>query len=147
MSTFSNNVGEYKVTFSSINTDASEYSPMYYKDGLLFISNRQQKNRYAFQWDRTSYSDMYIVDKLEAITVGEPDSVNNQPAAAPYLLRGKVRSSYHEGPAVLLPEGSLLFTRNNIPQAAQTGKLLPVFPTTTMTIQQAIQQFHRTERY
>jgi outer membrane protein OmpA-like peptidoglycan-associated protein len=113
MSSFSNNVGEFKVTFSSINTDASEYSPMYYKDGLLFISNRQQKNKYAFQWDRTSYSDMYIVDKLETITGGEPDSVNNESEAVPYLLRGKVRSSYHEGPAVLLPEGSLLFTRNN----------------------------------
>lgn len=141
---FSNNAGEFRVIYSSINTDASEYSPMYYKEGLLFISNRQQKTRYIFQWDRTSYSDIYIVKDLEDITEGEPDSakraekakiskfiasnydgerslmslfsssrVNDKPGAEPYLLRGKVRSSYHEGPAVLLPEGSLLFTRNN----------------------------------
>lgn len=145
LNTFSRNAGEFRVTYSSINTDASEYSPMYYKDGLLFISNRSQKTRYVFQWDRTSYSDMYIIDKLEDITEADPDSseksgkskaskymaANNETERSilslfasskpkeeergtePYLLRGKVRSSYHEGPAVLLPEGSLLFTRNN----------------------------------
>jgi len=141
---FSNNAGEYRVTYSSINTDASEYSPMYYKDGLLFISNRAKKTRYVFQWDRTSYSDMYIVKDLEDITEGEPDSdkraekqktskvtassyggerslmslsssqrINEDSGTEPFILKGKVRSSYHEGPAVLLPEGSLLFTRNN----------------------------------
>jgi len=144
LSLFSSNAGEYKVAYSSINTDDSEYSPMYYKNGLLFISNRHQKNRYVFQWDRTSYSDMYVIDDLKDIKEAEPDSsmLGEKKKAAKYtasnyqaersllslfstpkqeegtadqpaLLRGKVRSSYHEGPAVLLPEGNLLFTRNN----------------------------------
>lgn len=146
LSSFSRNAGEYRVTYSSINTDASEYSPMYFKDGLIFISNRSQKTRYIFQWDRTSYSDMYIVDNLEDITEVDPDSTvkglksksfsksrasnsstersilslfasskpdSEEQDSEPYLLRGKVKSSFHEGPAVLLPEGSLLFTRNN----------------------------------
>lgn len=146
LNSFSRNAGEYRVSYSSINTDASEYSPMYYKDGLLFVSNRSQKTRYIFQWDRTSYSDLYIIDKLEDITEADPDSVGKSVKASkpskyiaansdtersilslfasnraestdegsePYLLRGKVKSSFHEGPSVLLPEGSLLFTRNN----------------------------------
>ncbi len=146
LNSFSRNAGEYRVSYSSINTDASEYSPMYYKDGLLFVSNRSQKTRYIFQWDRTSYSDLYIIDKLEDITEADPDSVGKSDKASkpskyiasnsdtersilslfasnkaestdegsePYLLRGKVKSSFHEGPSVLLPEGSLLFTRNN----------------------------------
>jgi outer membrane protein OmpA-like peptidoglycan-associated protein len=142
LSAFSANAGEYKITYSSINTDDSEYSPMYYKDGLMFISNRSQKTRYVFQWDRTSYSDMYIVKDLSTITEGEPDSAKRaeklkaskytaasdgekslmslfasskteDPESTPYLLRGKVRSNFHEGPATLLPEGTLLFTRNN----------------------------------
>ena len=143
MDAFSANAGEYSVVYSNINTDASEYSPMYFKDGLLFISNREQKNRHVFQWDKTSYSDMYVVNDLGDITEGEPDSakraeklkasrytasydrerslmslfssskVNEGPTNEPHLLRGKVKSTYHEGPAVLLPEGSLLFTRNN----------------------------------
>lgn len=146
LNSFSKNAGEYRISYSSINTDASEYSPMYYKDGLLFVSNRSQKTRYIFQWDRTSYSDLYIIDKLEDITEADPDSVGKSgkeskptkyiasnsdtersilslfasnkaertnEGSEPYLLRGKVRSSFHEGPSVLLPEGSLLFTRNN----------------------------------
>ncbi len=146
LSSFSKNAGEYKVKYSSINTDASEYSPMYYKDGLIFVSNRSQKTRYIFQWDRTSYSDLYIIDKLEYIKESQPDttgksvketkstkkinsnsntenslisllgssnSSNKELDSVPYLLRGKVKSSFHEGPSVLLPEGSLLFTRNN----------------------------------
>jgi outer membrane protein OmpA-like peptidoglycan-associated protein/tetratricopeptide (TPR) repeat protein len=146
LNSFSQNAGEYKVTYSSINTDASEYSPMYYNDGLIFVSNRAQKTRFIFQWDRTSYSDLYIVDNLEDIKEADPDSVgvevkdskpskfiasnsgsersvfslfasskdeSTDESTEPYLLRGKVKSSFHEGPAVLLPEGSLLFTRNN----------------------------------
>jgi len=146
LKSFSKNAGEYKVSYSNINTDDSEYSPMYYKDGLLFVSNRAQKTRFVFQWDRTSYSDLYIIDKLEDITEIDPDSVgksdidskplnsiaskpfkeksilslfsssstgSKEEGSGPYLLRGKVKSSFHEGPSVLLPEGSLLFTRNN----------------------------------
>ncbi len=137
--------GEYEVIYSSINTDASEYSPMYYRDGLLFVSNRQQTSRFIFQWDRTSYSDLYVIDDLSNITASHPDSLgssqykttkyvasqhdgssflsvfgspeaNKGNSEEPYLLRGKVKSNFHEGPAVLLPEGSLMFTRNNYAQ-------------------------------
>ena len=141
---FSKNAGDYRVVYSNINTDNSEYSPMYYKDGLIFVSNRQQKNRYVFQWDKTSYSDLYIAKDLKDIIGVNPDSVkqeaNNlktrstgsdinsensllslfsssgskqEDGHEPYLLRSKIRSSYHEGPTALLPEGSLMFTRNN----------------------------------
>ncbi|MFZ4101083.1 MAG: OmpA family protein [Sphingobacterium thalpophilum] len=146
LSSFSKNAGDYTVKFSSINTDASEYSPMYYKNGLIFVSNRAQKIKFVFQWDRTYYSDLYIMDNLDDINEADPDSVvaankdskpsgfvasnsgtdrsklylnssskvkNKQERSEPYLLRGKVKSSFHEGPSVLLPEGSLLFTRNN----------------------------------
>lgn len=140
---FSANAGEYKVKFVNINTEDSEYSPMYYKSGLMFVSNRAQKTRFVFQWDRTSYSDIYILNDLKSLE--EADSTKKSESARsegylaqtdskdrsllglltssskkavsnendPYLLRGKVRSSYHEGPFVILPEGSLLFTRNN----------------------------------
>lgn len=141
---FSTNAGEYRVVYSNINTDDSEYSPMYYKNGLIFVSNRQQKNRYVFQWDRTSFSDLYIAKDLKDIIGVNPDSAKQEAIKRkaryssgeintersllslfssstseqeeghePVLLRSKVRSSYHEGPTALLPEGSLMFTRNN----------------------------------
>lgn len=144
LNAFSSNAGDYRVAYSNINTDNSEYSPMYYQNGLIFVSNRQQKNRYVFQWDRTSYSDLYIVKDLKSIVGVKLDSVNqevnsdktritatednsensllslfasssskSEDGDEPYLLRSKIRSSYHEGPTALLPEGSLMFTRNN----------------------------------
>lgn len=135
------NSGNYKIRFLNINSDDSEYSPMYYKNGLLFISNRPHDLRFVFQWDRTSYSDIYIVDDLKSIVEAEPSNATEEEKTGmpirdtkdrsligllkssgekeihtneePYLLKGKVRSSYHEGPAALLPEGNLIFTRNN----------------------------------
>lgn len=153
------NTGEWKVDYTNINTDAAEYSPMFFKDGLLFISNRQPKSRYTFHWDQTPYTDMYVIDHLEDITATEPQdstdeaaaervlakSGNDQPisflslfaskkpkpvadiegVAEAHLLRGKVKTTYHEGPAILLPEGSLMFTRNNyngkVAQKSSTG--------------------------
>ncbi|HEY1009513.1 MAG: OmpA family protein [Daejeonella sp.] len=128
----------WKIEFLNINSDASEYSPMFYKDGLLFISNRQEKSRYMFAWDQTPYTDMFVVDHLEDIHESDESSVerrlkgqNDKPNSLltllfrskkadsvgageiARLLTGKIRTSYHEGPAVKLPEGSLMFTRNN----------------------------------
>lgn len=135
----SKNEGEWDIEFLNINTDASDYSPMYYKDGLLFISNRQQKTRFMFAWDQTPYTDMYVIDDLSDIIESDeaaverrlsgnndnkPNSIislifsgNKSNASSPgkgvRLLRSKVKTSYHEGPATRLPEGSLMFTRNN----------------------------------
>lgn len=130
--------GNWEIEFLNINSDASEYSPMFYKDGLLFISNRHEKSRFMFAWDQTPYTDMFVVDNLEDVREsdessierrlsgksekpnslvtllfghGKPDSAGASEIVR--LLQGKVKSSYHEGPAVKLPEGSLMFTRNN----------------------------------
>ncbi len=146
MSAFSN-TGDWKVDYININTGAAEYSPMLFKDGLLFISNRQPKSRYTFHWDQTPYTDMYVIDHLEDIMATEPPDSTDEAAAERVLakapgkepvsllslfaskkpkqiddeegiveahpLRGKIKTTYHEGPAILLPEGSLMFTRNN----------------------------------
>ncbi|SKB82281.1 OmpA family protein [Daejeonella lutea] len=130
--------GNWDIEFLNINSDASEYSPMFYKDGLIFISNRNEKSRYMFAWDQTPYTDMFIVDDLEDIRESDESSIERRlsgksdkpnslvsllfghgkadsagASEIARLLQGKVRSSYHEGPAVRLPEGSLMFTRNN----------------------------------
>jgi outer membrane protein OmpA-like peptidoglycan-associated protein len=153
------NTGEWKVDYTNINSTAAEYSPMFFKDGLLFISNRQPKTRYTFHWDQTPYTDMYVIDHLDDIKAVEPKDSSEVAAAERVLaksnadqptsflslfaskkpktvadeegavdahpLRGKVKTTYHEGPAILLPEGSLMFTRNNyngrVAQKSTTG--------------------------
>ena len=107
----SKNPNGYKVKYTNINNNASDYSPIYYKKGLLFSSNRKESAGPLFKWDNTSFSDLYVIDDLESIQasataeVSKPLEVHKAP--------GNVNSSYHEGAAVLLPEGSLMFTRNN----------------------------------
>lgn len=146
---------DYDVFYTNLNTENSEYSPVYYKNGLLFTSNRTSKgvNKYIFSWDQTSFTDLFVVDSLKNIKDMDEDAVasNSVPAAqegstlndddtAPTsndnrtIVRpsakslvakatsndygvqpvgGSVNTRFHEGPSALLPDGSLIFTRNN----------------------------------
>ena len=47
------NLGNWKVGFTNLNSQGSDYSPIFYNDGLLFTSNRASKrfSRRIFQWD------------------------------------------------------------------------------------------------
>lgn len=133
--TFTDKKNVWDIALLNINTDASEYSPMLYKNGLLFISNRSEKSRYIFGWDQTPYTDMFVVDDIEDVQESDQSSIERKlegekdarktqnslfggrktegPVEIVRPLRSKVKSSYHEGPAVRLADGSLIFTRNN----------------------------------
>lgn len=143
---------DWSVYQTNLNTAASEYSPTWYKKGLLFISNRkpQQGVKNVFGWDQTPYSDIYVIDDLTKIQKVKVDSSNSQSSQTLYRvndddteptsndsktigvynpklynadavlatdnvfqLTGNVKSRFHEGPAVVDPDGSLIFTRNN----------------------------------
>lgn len=153
---------EWKVSKTKLNTVAAEYSPLYYKKGLIFTSNRLESKlmKPVFGWDQTPYSNLYYVDSLEAIAAGSsasspaakknPQYVFNDDDTSPTSndsktlgelnntwlknvmadensgltilpVPGKVNSKFNEGAAVLLPEGSLMFTRNNY-QSGNVGK-------------------------
>lgn len=154
--------GLYKVSYTDLNTINSEYSPAFYKDGLIFSSNR---NRYdvtktMFGWDETPFSDLYVVNQLHTIKVVNTDSLLKEVRKDSVRLKklykvndddtrptsndtkvlgnislsfkldtlgqlfvlnqnakfvgGKVNTKYHEGSAVALTDGSLIFTRNNM---------------------------------
>ena len=159
-SSFMKNKNSWRVDYTNINTSASEYAPMFYNGGLLFVSNRSQGNlsKHIFGWDQSPFSNLFFVDELSKIKIVNPDSllkafktdsaksqklykVNTDDTrntsndnrvfvyneallkdtigqltgasqlAAP--LTGFVNTKYHEGPGALLPDGSLMFTRNN----------------------------------
>ncbi|WP_113663216.1 OmpA family protein [Pedobacter nanyangensis] len=149
----------WKIGFTNLNTSLSEYAPMYYQNGLLFVSNRKSEKltKNVFGWDQTPFSDLYYVDELSKISTVNVDSIlraaKSNPSPKAYYrinnddtrrtsndsrtfvdhpsvmndtlskalgnqnLAGKfmgfVNTKYHEGPAALLPDGSLMFTRNN----------------------------------
>jgi outer membrane protein OmpA-like peptidoglycan-associated protein/tetratricopeptide (TPR) repeat protein len=158
---FLRNRKDWTISYLNINTAASEYSPMYYKKGLLFASNRKVGvlTKKVFGWDLTPFSDLYIVDNRQDIKPVNVDSLKrvllkdakikskkykpNDDDTAPtandthtvgnynpkflhdtlgdYLITqvkaepvtGNINTQYHEGSAALLPDGSLMFTRNN----------------------------------
>ncbi|MBC7913365.1 MAG: flagellar motor protein MotB, partial [Pyrinomonadaceae bacterium] len=143
---------DWSVFQTDLNTAASDYSPAWYKKGLLFISNRKPKEavKNVFGWDQTPFSDIYVVDDLTKIgkikidsnsltfalgsyksndddtdptsndskTIGiyNPKPFSTQQDLSTtnaYRLNGSVKSKFHEGPAVISPDGTLFFTRNN----------------------------------
>jgi len=145
----------WQVYYTNLNTIASEYAPMFYQNGLVFVSNRNIGNlsKHIFGWDQSPFSDLYVVknlDSIKAVTtnpalatlkskekygVNDDDtpvtsndnnifSVNQNLASESSEnkltsnelvspLKGLVNTKYHEGPVAILPDGSLIFTRNN----------------------------------
>ena len=71
----------WKIGYTNLNTLGSEYSPMYYNQGLIFSSNRQAGRyvKHIFEWDNTPFTNLFVVDKLEKIRSVDPDSVSEQP--------------------------------------------------------------------
>ncbi len=150
--------GDWKVSYTNINTAGAEFSPIFYKNGLIFTSNRQvgRLSKDVFAWDQTPFTDLYRISDLTRVgevskadleqienernarvykvndddteqssndsrTLGQFDPRVLADAAGKRLaaevdavrLKRRINSRYHEGPAVVLPEGSLMFTRNN----------------------------------
>jgi outer membrane protein OmpA-like peptidoglycan-associated protein len=156
------NRSDWKVEYLNINTAKSEYSPMYYQNGLVFSSNRKIEglSKRVFEWDETPFTDLYFVDNLSKIYGVNIDSTkavvyqeialsgkklyqrndddtkptsNDSKVVGVYNLKttsdtlgdylaaqvkakplpGNINSRYHEGPAAVLSNGDIMFTRNN----------------------------------
>lgn len=70
----------WELEYLSINTGRAEYSPTYYKEGLLFVSNREHgvAKKRVFGWNNTPFVDMYYVPR-KAIRPVDIDSLKNDP--------------------------------------------------------------------
>ena len=85
-------------------TGFSDFSPVYYKDGIVFSSERNnpgpEKNS---AWTNRPFLDLFYARIDQFNTVNDP-----QP------LKGKINSKYNEGPITFNSEGTVAyFTRNN----------------------------------
>lgn len=150
--------GDWKVMYTNLNTGGAEYSPVYYKKGIIFSSNRKtgKLSKNVFGWDQTPYTDLYYVADIarvgevsasdmaeiesskgkndyklndddteftandtktlgqyDAKVLADPVGVRLSKEIGAERLKKRINSRFHEGPAVVLPEGSLMFTRNN----------------------------------
>lgn len=67
------NAGSYAVERLSMNSSAADFSPVYYKDGLVFVSGRDEALaiKRVFNWDETSFLDLYYLPNRKKIK-GQP---------------------------------------------------------------------------
>lgn len=71
------NIGNWKVSFTNLNTQSAEYAPVFYKGGLLFTSNRPASSltKNVFAWNNTPFSNFYLVKDLKSIRTLNVDSL------------------------------------------------------------------------
>ncbi|MFD1141384.1 OmpA family protein [Larkinella insperata] len=71
VSILSRNAGSYRIEFLETNTTQAEFSPMYYKNGLVFVTNRRPGNalKRVFNWDNSAFLDLYYLP--ESTEMGE----------------------------------------------------------------------------
>ena len=107
MPSFYKDSTQYQIKIAPFNSDQDDFSPSYnltQKDEtkLIFVSNRHKAGGNKFEWNNTSYLDLYSV----------ADAKTTPTALQKYSK--KLNSKYHEGPIAFFPSGdSVLFTRNN----------------------------------
>ncbi|MDX2195647.1 MAG: OmpA family protein [Cytophagales bacterium] len=94
-----------KVKRLPFNTRAAEHSPIYYKGGLLFVSNRQSNLSvvYTSEEDDTPLTDLYYAAKI------------SDKWKKPVLMPRPINSGMSEGPASITKDTSrIYFTRNDV---------------------------------
>ncbi len=93
---------KYTVTSSPINSGQSNFAPVYYKDGVVFTTDRTTKGK-TYEWTGRHFLEMYYAK-------GDPKNGYSTPVS----LSGDVNGIYHDGPAAFSSKGdTLIFTRNN----------------------------------
>ncbi len=111
---YKKNLHEYDVALAPFNTDASSFSPVYYKDGLVFCSDRTMAGNTSQISNRTghSYLDLYFV---------QPDQSCHKPNAV--LFSANLNSNFHEGPCCFSSDGNTIyFTRNVLNEKSSPEK-------------------------
>ncbi len=73
----SKNAASYTVDYLDINTNRAEFSPMYYKKGLVFVSARNEgiNVKRVYTWNNTAFLDLYELPDLAVLTAGQTSSL------------------------------------------------------------------------
>ena len=104
MSEIEENSGRYTLGSFEYNSPYSEFAPSFYKEGLIFASDRDTGNfaRYRHTWNAKDFLDLYEVN-------ADSSSIANVKK-----LGENVNTRYHESTSVVTKDGkTMYFTRNN----------------------------------
>ncbi|WP_419212256.1 OmpA family protein [Maribacter sp. X9] len=104
MAEIKENSGRYTLGPFEFNTTYSEFAPSFYKEGLIFSSDRDTGNfaRYRHTWNAKDFLDLYEVN-------ADSSSLNTVKK-----LDENINTRLHESTSVVTKDGqTLYFTRNN----------------------------------
>ncbi|MFT7272004.1 MAG: hypothetical protein ACI9V1_001529, partial [Spirosomataceae bacterium] len=65
----SRNVSSYRIEYLGLNTSSADFSPTFYKDGLVFVSSRGNTSaiKRMFSWDNSPFLDLFFVEDKSAL--------------------------------------------------------------------------------
>ncbi|RYC71678.1 carboxypeptidase regulatory-like domain-containing protein [Spirosoma sordidisoli] len=87
------NAASYKVEFLRMNTRKAEFSPMLYKDGLVFVSSKSSGAgiKRVFNWNSTPFLDLHYLPEVKGLRAAKASSLGGsaikQPASRMQLIR------------------------------------------------------------
>ncbi|QJW90067.1 OmpA family protein [Spirosoma taeanense] len=139
MSRFYQDSSSYRLHNLPINSRQADFSPMYYKNGLVFVSARDESGavKRVFSWNQTPFLDMYFHPDTTQLRAPSPEpnrpanaavlgsgdtrpttsdlaGSGNQPLTKAELFSRTLNTKYHEGPMTFTKDQNMIvFTRNN----------------------------------
>lgn len=93
----------FEVWSAPFNTAEYDFSPTFYKDGLMIVSSREtakvtQFLKPKYKWDQSYFLNLFEVNVHNEVTVFDK----------------RLKTSYHEGPVAFYDQGTkVIFTRNS----------------------------------
>ncbi len=139
MNRFYQDSSSYRVYNLPINSRQADFSPMYYKNGLVFVSARDESGavKRVFNWNQTPFLDLYFHPDTNQLRVpGAPPArsanaavlgggsdtkatdaeaiAETQPLTKAEIFSRTLNTKYHEGPMTFTKDQNfIVFTRNN----------------------------------
>ncbi len=104
--------GQFVITHLDINTAEQDFGPAFYRDQVVFSSNRETASGVAlrYNWTDKPFLDLYSSHK-EGVQLGSPAAFDKP-----------LNKKYHEGPASFSADGQFMaFTRNNYEARSSDG--------------------------
>ncbi|GAB3015768.1 OmpA family protein [Spirosoma pulveris] len=136
MSRFYQDSSSYRIQNLPINSRQADFSPMYYKGGLVFVSSRDESGaiKRVFNWNQTPFLDIYFhpdtnqlrlpgAGLVNSAVVGSGTEAREESGEAANenialskaeIFSRTLNTKYHEGPMTFTKDQNVIvFTRNN----------------------------------
>ncbi len=107
------NAGIYEVKHLDFNSNLDDFSPAFYKGGLLFASERDKGTavKRVHTWTGHPFNELYYIEVKEK---KKGDQICNFEYGTPTKFSKNINTKYHEAAVAVTKDGNrIYFTRNN----------------------------------